>query len=76
MLAVPVWFRCVHPRAVAVMKVVPNGYVRTVKAMEFWKRAVLAVKIAYESQPVGHRAWIIAKLDGQVVSAHCMCMAE
>ena len=58
-----------------------SGYVRTVYAMAFGqgvrKCILLKAKVnpSQRSPDDVREAWIIAKPDGSIVSAHCTCMA-
>ena len=55
-----------------------NGHVRTV---EIWPvdstscilRAV--VNPSQQSPDIPHRTWVAVKSDGQIIAAHCTCMA-
>jgi len=58
-----------------------SGYVRTVLSREFGsgktRCVILKAKVnpSQRSPDNAHEAWIIARIDGQIVSAHCTCMA-
>lgn len=58
-----------------------NGYVRTVLSMTFGRGSgrfcLLKAKVnpSQKSADQAHEAWVIAKPDGQIASAHCTCMA-
>ena len=57
------------------------GYVRTVLSMVFGhgkgRCVVLKAKVnpSQKSPDDAHQAWIVAKPAGQIVCAHCTCMA-
>ena len=58
-----------------------SGYVRTVFAMAFGQGVAKCVLVkakvnsSQRSPDEAHEAWVIAKLDGPIVSAHCTCKA-
>lgn len=58
-----------------------TGYVRTAFSMGFGhhgaKYVLLKAKVnpSQRSPDDANEAWIIAKRDGEIVSAHCTCMA-
>ena len=58
-----------------------SGYVRTVFAMAFGQGVAKCVLVKAKVNPSqrspdeAHEAWVIAKLDGSIVSAHCTCKA-
>ena len=57
------------------------GYVRTVLSLVFsykGKRFVMLKAKVNPSQRTpdsAHEAWVVSKADGEIVSAHCTCMA-
>ena len=58
-----------------------NGYVRTVLSSMFGSGSTRCVLLKAKVNPSqrardnAHEAWIIARKDGPIVSAHCTCMA-
>ena len=58
-----------------------SGYVRTVYAMAFGQDVLKCILVKAKVNPSqcspddAHEAWIIAKPDGCIVSAHCTCKA-
>ena len=58
-----------------------SGYVRTALSREFGggktRGVILKAKVntSQHSPDNAHEAWVISKVDGQIISAHCSCMA-
>ena len=58
-----------------------NGHVRTVLSMMFGSGDARCVLLKAKVNPSqkgpdhAHEAWMIARKDGQIVCAHCTCMA-
>lgn len=54
-----------------------NNYVRTVFSQSCGKLVIIKAKVnpSQRSPDLAHEAWIIAKKEGTIVSAHCTCKA-